>query len=267
MNAASPTCALEAAGVKLAQIVAEKGLLDVEATVSVAALTAEQAIGHPTRRDFPIITGEEQLIEATVNGAKGHAFTDSPREFTGTLRNVMALPLSSNQNRAVFVAVLNATMRSLGMLSASLHCRDDDPEKCAKELARRVHEQWGVVTVGLIGLNPAIAEMLVTTFGADNVRIADLNPKNIQAVKFGVTIWDGATQTEELIRQSRVVVVTGTTLVNDTFDDIWNMIRTHHTAYLIYGVTAAGVCELFGWDRICPYARNELESPSGSLAP
>ena len=257
MNTAGPTCALDAARVKFAQIVEEKALLDAGVAVFVSALTVEQAIGRPTRRDFPIVEGKELLVEATVDGAKGHAFTDSPRGFSGTLRDVLALPLLSNQNRGVFIAVLNATLRSLGTLEASLHCRDDDPEACAKELAGCVHEKWARATVGLVGLNPAIAEALVGVLGPENVRITDLNRKNVGAVKFGVTIRDGKTQTEELIRQSRVVIVTGTTLVNGTFDSIWDWIQRHGKDYLIYGVTAAGVCALMGWDRICPYCRSE----------
>ncbi|MFH1418183.1 MAG: DUF364 domain-containing protein [Planctomycetota bacterium] len=257
MNKASPPRTLEAVRIKFEQIVGEKGLLDAGVAVSVSALTAEQAIGRPTRRDYPIVEGKERLVEAMVNDAKGHAFTDSPCDFSGTLRDVIALPLLSNQNRAVFIAVLNATLRSLGMLEASLHCRDDDPEKCAKELAGYVHRKWGRTTAGLIGLNPAIAEALVGVLGSGNVRITDLNRKNVGAVKFGVTIWNGKTRTEELIRQSQVVVVTGTTLVNDTFDSIWDGIQGNSKDYLIYGVTAAGVCTLMGWDRICPYCRSE----------
>jgi hypothetical protein len=50
--------------------------------------------------------------------------------------------------------------------------------------------------------------------------------------------------------------VTGTTLVNGTFGNIWDWIQRHGKDYLIYGVTAAGVCELMGWNRICPYSRS-----------
>ena len=110
MNMATSTGALEAAKAKLAEIVEGKGLLDAEVTVSVSGLTPEQAIGRPKRRDFPIIEGREQLVEATVNGAKGHAFTDSAQDFRGTLRDVLATSLSSNRNRAEFVAVLNAVI-------------------------------------------------------------------------------------------------------------------------------------------------------------
>ena len=93
--------------------------------------------------------------------------------------------------------------------------------------------------------------------GSENVRITDLNRKNVGAVKLGVTIWEGKTPTVELIRQSRVVIVTGTTVVNGTFDSIWDWIPRNSKDYLIYGVTAAGVCTLMGCDRICPYCRSE----------
>jgi uncharacterized protein (DUF4213/DUF364 family) len=257
MNTASATPVLEAAKLKFAEVVAERGLCDRDVAVSVSALTAEQAIGRPGRRDFPIVEGKERVVEATANGAKGHAFTDSPTEFSGTLADAMGLPLSSNQNRAVFVAVLNAVLRSLGLLEASLHCRDDDPERCAKELADQAYAKWPNAKMGLIGLNPAIAEALVRTFGVDNVRITDLNRENVGTAKFGVTVWDGRTQTEALISQSRAVIMTGTTLVNGTFDCIWDSIHRHGKDYLIYGVTAAGVCGLMGWNGICPYSRRE----------
>ena len=256
MTAPGSPSALEAARAKFAAVVADNDLFDARVGVLVTPLTAEQAIGRPTRRDFPIVEGKERLVEATVNRAKGHAFTDSPRDFSGTLRDVLAMELSSNHNRAVFIAALNAALRSLGILEASLHCRDDDPEKCAKELASHIREKWGNVAVGLIGLNPAIAEALVECSGAGGVRITDLNRKNLQTVRFVVSIWDGRTQTEELIRQSDVVLVTGTTLVNGSFDGIWDWIRTYNRDYIVYGVTGAGVCELMNWNRMCPYSRS-----------
>lgn len=89
-----------------------------------------------------------------------------------------------------------------------------------------------------------VAEALVEAFGADKVCITDLNRKNVQTAKFGVTIWDGRTHTEELIRQCDVILVTGTTLGNGTFDEIWTWIRTYGREYVIYGMTGAGVCEL-----------------------
>ncbi|UCE61050.1 MAG: hypothetical protein JSU63_04720 [Phycisphaerales bacterium] len=241
---------LTAAKDKFLEIVTAEGLLDTGVAVSVTPLTAEQAIGKPKRRDLPIVEGKERVVEAKFRGVRAHAFTDSPQEFSGTLRDVLALELSSSRNRAVFIAVLNATLRDLGMIEATLHCRDDDPEKCATELADYVRGKWGNVSVGLIGFNPAIAEAITQSFTPDHVRITDLNRKNNETVKFGVTVWDGKTQTKRLIRQSDVVLVTG------TFDEIWGWIQGWSKEYIVYGVTGACVCALMGWGSMCPYSRN-----------
>jgi hypothetical protein len=238
------------------RIAEKENLLDAEVSVLVKPLTPEEAIGKPGRRDFPIIIGKERVIEATVIGSKGHAYTDSPRDFWGAMKDVLNLELNTNYNRAIYIASLNAVMSKLEMVDKTVHCKDEEPEKCALEIADHLLNKYGKVNVGLIGLNPAIAERLVDTFRADNVRITDLSKDNIGKYKFGVEIWDGITRTEDLVKCSDVVIFTGTTLVNDTFDRIWNLIQSGEKKYLVYGVTAAGVCKLLEIDRICPYGRD-----------
>lgn len=247
---------LEETRARFRGIVEEHRLLDLPVSVSATPLTPEEAIGTPGRRDFPIVTGRERVVEADVLGAKGHAFTDSPVDFAGSLEEVLNLELATHRSRAVFVATLNAVLRHLGMVRATVHCKDEDPESCAKEIASTLLERHGEAQVGLIGLNPAIAERLVEAFGPTRVRISDLDAKNIGSRQFGVEIWDGNDRTEDLIAVSDVVLVTGTTIVNGTFDGIWQQIRTRKKDYLLYGVTTAGVSELLGLQRICPYGRD-----------
>jgi hypothetical protein len=143
----------------------------------------------------------------------------------------------------------------MGRIDRTLHCRDEDPEKCSREVAARLRDERGWTRVGLIGLNPAIAESLVRVFGAGNVRITDLDPANIGRERFGVTVWDGATRTPDLVSESEGVLVTGTTLVNGTFDGILRAAKERGRGCIVYGVTAAGVALLTGLDRICPYGR------------
>jgi uncharacterized protein (DUF4213/DUF364 family) len=252
----TPSPILETVRARFKEIVVKNGLLDVEISVLAKPLTTEEAIGTPGRRDFPIIIGKERVVEASVLGAKGHAFTDSPREFTGTLAEVLGLGLAVNQERAVFLATLNATLNHLGLVTATVHCKDDDPENCAVDIAKAVTRQDDPVNVGLIGLNPAIAERLVDTFGAGQVRITDLNGENVGESRFGVEVWDGNERTVDLIDSSDVIVLTGTTLVNGTFDWTWNRIQSRGKRCLVYGVTAAGVSTLAGFERICPYGRD-----------
>ena len=242
---------------QLAGIVAKNRLLDAHVSVLVKTLTPEEAIGVPGRRDFPIILGKERVVEAEVLGARAHTFTDAPGEFVGDLRKVLNFPLTSNRERSVFVATLNATLKYLHFVENTIHCKDEDPERCGKTIASQILETWGKVKVGFIGLNPAIAENLIETFGAQNVRITDLNKQNVNSSKYGVQIWDGNEMTEQLVKQSNVVLITGTTLVNATFDPIMHSISKYKREYLIYGVTGAGICRLLGLNRICPYGRNQ----------
>jgi uncharacterized protein (DUF4213/DUF364 family) len=248
---------LENSRIQLAKIVTENRLLDTQVSVLVKMLTPEEAIGEPGRRDFPIILGKERVIEAELLGTRAHAFTDSPGEFVGDLKEVLQLPLTSNRERSIYVATLNATLNYLNLIEKTIHCRDEDPERCGKDIASELLKRWGKVRVGFIGLNPAIAENLTVTFGAENVRITDLNKQNIHSSKFGVKVWDGNKSTEQLVKQSDVILITGTTFVNGSFDHIMRCIQKHRKDFLIYGVTGAGVCKLMKLNRICPYSRNQ----------
>ena len=248
---------LEGSKRKLSEIIKEKKLESIEVSVIVKQLTAQDAIGEPGRRDFPIIEGKESVIEAQVLSAKGHAFTDSPGEFDGKLEQILDFPLTTNKKRAIYIATMNAVLRHLDLCEKTVHCKDEEPVKCGREIALHISKEWGDTKVGLIGLNPAIAESLVQTFGPENVKITDLNMQNISCVKWGVSIWDGRKMAELLVEQSDVVLITGTSMVNATFDHIMNCIHKYDKNYLVYGVTAAGVCKLMGLNRICPYGRNQ----------
>ena len=247
---------LERTRTRIREIAEKEHLLHVDVTVLARPLTPEEAIGNPGRRDFPIIIGKERVIEATLLGSKGHAYTDSPQEFLGTLNDVLNLELNTNQNRAIYVATINALLGSLKMADKKVHCKDNEPEECALEIADSLLKKYGRTDVGLIGLNPAIAERLVDTFGPDHVRITDMSRDNIGQRRFGVEIWDGNERTEDLIDASNVVIFTGTTLVNNTFSQIWDRIQAHGKNYVVYGVTAAAVSNLLCFERICPRGRD-----------
>lgn len=246
---------LEQTRERFEQLVTKSSLPDREIRVLVKTLTPEEAIGSPGRRDFPIVLGKERVVEAEFAGARAHAFTDSPKEFIGRPADVVNLPLDSNSNRAIFIGVLNAVLRYLGIIEKTLHCRDEEPEQCAREVAAFLKCKYHNATVGLVGFNPAIAESLAKSFGASFMRITDLNPDNVGKSKYGVKIWDGRTRTGDLVEASDVVLLTGTTLVNGTFDALWGEIRRRGKEYLVYGVTAAGISALAGLNRICLYGR------------
>ncbi|MCX5804426.1 MAG: DUF364 domain-containing protein, partial [Proteobacteria bacterium] len=234
---------LENSKKKLNEIIDNTNLTSAPVTVLVKTLSSEEAIGTPGRRDFPIVTGKERVVEAEFQGAKAHAFTDSPKEFIGKLQEVITMPLATNGERAIFIATMNAVLKHLNIVQTTLHCKDEEPEKCAKEIASHIKQALRSKRVGLVGLNPAILEALSNTFGAENVKITDLNRQNIGTMKYGVEVWDGGIMTEELVNNSDLVLMTGTTFVNGTFDAILDYVRHFNKEYLVYGVTSAGICE------------------------
>lgn len=256
MSGGEEMTALESARERLAVLVAETGLGAEPVLVTGRPLTPEEAIGTPGRRDFPILLGKERVLEAQVLGCCGQAYTDSASEFEGTLSNVMALNLTTNANRSIFTAVTNAVLGHLGAVLGTLHCRDDDPERCGVELVRHLRHEYGSIDVGLVGLNPALAQALVEGFGVGRVRITDLNPDNIGGVRFGVQVWDGAARVHDLAQASDVVVVTGTTLGNGTFDALLGATKARGKRFLVYGVTAVGVCHLLDLPHFCPFGRS-----------
>lgn len=230
-------------------------LLDGDVTIIVKTLSPEEAIGKPGRRDFPIVVGKERVIEAEFRGAKAHVFTDAPKEFIGKLREALGMSLLTNGGRAIFIAAMNAALKHLTIIQSTLHCRDDEPEQCAREISAQIKEHYGAQKIGLIGLNPAILEFLCNTFGRENIKTTDLNRENIGTVKYGVEVWNGNSMTENLVEISDLILLTGTTFVNGTFDRIWKAIQLYNKKYLVYGVTSSGVCEIMGLERICPYGR------------
>lgn len=249
------TSPLEESKIIFEKIVRENSLSNADISIIVKTLSPEEAIGTPGRRDFPIVTGKERVVEAEFQGAKAHAFTDSPKEFVGRLDEIIGMPLAGNGERAIFIAAMNAVLKYLNIIEITLHCKDEEPEQCAKEIAAYIKETLKAGRVGLIGLNPAILEMLSAAFGPENVKITDLDPQNIGTVKYGVSVLDGNSMTDRLVKESDVVLLTGTTFVNGTFDGILKSIREHNKEYLIYGVTCTGISKLTGLNRICPYGR------------
>jgi hypothetical protein len=135
------TC-LEQAKRRFERIVVEMGLMDEEVAVHVKVLSPEEAIGNPERRDFPIVTGKERVIEANFKGVTAHAFTDSPYEFSGKVKEIIKMPLTENRKRAIFIASMNAILKSLNEIDKTIHCRDNEPERCAEAICQYINSHF-----------------------------------------------------------------------------------------------------------------------------
>ncbi|MFC1951657.1 Rossmann-like domain-containing protein [Chloroflexota bacterium] len=242
---------LEEVKEKFQALVAEHQMGEEPVKVTIGTLSTKQAIGSPVRQDFPLLEGKEVMIEAQFKGNFGQAFTDKPCDFTGSLKDILTLILGINDNRAIFIATLNAVMAHMGMVTGVRHCRNEEPEECAVQIAQHILTNFGETKVGLIGLQPAILENLVKVFGADNVCCTDLNPKNVGSQKFGAEILNGRTETKRLISWCGLLLATSSTIVNNTFDGIRAEAVSRGKRLIMFGVTGAGVSSLLGMERLC----------------
>jgi hypothetical protein len=224
-------------------LIEENQLEAVPIQVRVHDLTPEEAIGNPEDRDYPLVKGRERLLEAEILGSRGQAFTDTPGNFSGTLKSVALLKLTDNRSRAVFIASLNALMRHLGLVEKTIHCKDTSPPLCALDLVKHIQENFGSSRVAMIGFQPRMAQALAKTFA---LRVMDMDQDNIGQTKFGVLI-EGPDQTQKNIAWCDLALVTGSTVTNGTIDELLSSKPT-----LFFGVTIAGPAVLLGLNRYCP---------------
>jgi hypothetical protein len=226
------------------KLIKENGLEGDEVTVRAATLSTEQAIGNPEDKDYPIVKGEERLMQAEFRGSRGQAFTDMYGNFSGRLVDIAAMDLKNNFRRAIFIASLNAVMRHLGLINQTIHCKDNQPRECGQELVKYIEKNYGRPRIAMVGFQPRMVEALAKKF---ELRVTDMDKDNIGREKFGVKI-DDPSRAKENLDWCDIAVVTGTTIVNDTIDQF----RTNKPV-VFYGITISGVAKLAGLNSFCPF--------------
>ena len=233
---------LEEVREKAFQLCSNQHLLTEKILVRARALTPEEAIGNPEGDDFPIKKGKERLMQADFRDSLGQAFTDRFGDFEGSVDELFSMPLGNNYRRAIFVASLNAIMRNLGLIEGTVHCRDEGPGECAGLLVAHIRDHYGRPRVAQVGFQPRFVKTLGEAFP---LRVLDLDLDNIGTVKYGVKV-EGPESGEDATRWADLLLVTGTTLVNDTIGDFLK-----EKPILFYGTTIAGAAALMGWQRFC----------------
>jgi len=245
---------LEKARQELDRIALERGL-DLGERITVRALTPDEAIGAKADENFVIRKGKERVIEASFREARGQAFTDAPGNWEGTLGELLSLDLGTTGYRAVFTAGLNAVMRSLDLASGTVHCKDEEPTKCGTEMPDAMHKLFGTRRIGMIGLQPAILKEMVDAYGKVGMRVADLNPDNIGRIREDLPVMDGEKELDDLVAWCDVGLVTGSSVVNGTINDILERFEAAGKPVAFFGNTVSGVAALLNLQRICPLAR------------
>jgi hypothetical protein len=236
---------------KFLTIATQNNLMDEEITIRTKILKTVEAIGNPDRQDYPLLKGKEFLMEAAYGDAKGQAYTDAPSEFTGPLADIVQLELNSTQQRALFIASLNAIMRHLEPDLGTVHCKNNEPEECATEIGEFV-EKLNPAFVGLVGLQPAILESLVARLGPDKVTCVDRDEEFRGKIKFGVPIvWGDSKALAEMSARADLILATGSTIVNGSLPEILAVATAHDVPVHFYGTTVAGAAHLLGLNRLC----------------
>jgi len=226
------------------KIIKENALESEEVVIQAAPLSAEEAIGNPEDRDYPLIIGRERLMQAEFKGSLGQAFTDMYGNFSGKLSDIVEMDLGSNFRRAIFVSSLNAVMRYLGLITKTMHCRNEEPRECSYELARYIERNYGQPKIAFIGFQPRMIETLSKRF---ELKVTDMDEDNIGTEKFGVTI-HGSEKTGEHLDWCDIALVTGTTIVNETIAQF-----RISKPVLYYGVTISGAAKLLGLNHFCHF--------------
>ena len=228
---------------------------DIEGNEAIVAepLGVEDAIGDPSPyKDFPLLIGEEKLMEVRFRNGRGQAFTSCPARWQGTLEQVLNLPLEEERDRGLLIATLNALAADFGFADKTVHCKDGSPDLCGRTIAEHLVETFGRDhVVGIVGYQPAFVKRVAEAFGPERVRVTDLNPKNVGFQRFGVEIWHGERDLERLARESTLALVTGSALSNGSFDAVWDTLKEHQVQAFCFGTTIAGIAALLDYPRLC----------------
>ena len=228
---------------KFLNLIKEKDLLSQKVeVVSARSLTTQEVIGKPERDDFPLLKGKEVMIQADFKRSLGQAFTDMPGNYSGSLQEILAMPLDNNFKRAVFIATLNAVLRYLNYISKTVHCKDKELGECAAHLVDYIKERFGNPSIAFIGMQPAMVEALTAHF---KIRVTDLDSNNVGQKKCGILIED-TSHTKEILSWADLILATGTTVVNDTLTPL-----LIEKPIIFYGVTIAGVAYFKGYEQYC----------------
>lgn len=231
---------------KFRDVLEKNGLSSEKIDIRAKGLSPQEAIGETERKDFPILAGKEIMLEADYKGAKGQAFTDAPASFSGKLSEILDLDMEHDAHaRGLFIAAMNAVMRHLDLAEKTVHCKEGEPEDCAKQAVEYIKEHYGQPKIALVGYQPALLENLSKAFP---LRMLDLNPDNVGEERYGVVVEHGENDFEEVVKNwADIVLCTGSTLCNGT---IVNFLELNKEV-LFFGTTLAGASRLLGCKRMC----------------
>lgn len=229
------------------QLIADYHIDTKEMSVITYGLTPEEAIGITERKDYPILTGKDVMLQASYRGARGQAFTDAPADYSGTLEEILNMDILTDEHaRGLFFASMNAVMRHLNLIEGTVHCRGEEPPKCAILCLDHLLKEYAGKRIALIGYQPSLFQALSGNFP---LRVLDLNPDNVGQERFGIIVEHGINDYDDVVLNwADLVLCTSSTFCNATMDRYIDIGKP----VIFFGISGAGACYLLSLDRLCP---------------
>ena len=104
----------------------------------------------------------------------------------------------------------------------------------------------------LVGYQPGVAEALVEAFGVDSLRVLDHDADIIGRTLHGVRVENGSADIADDVRWCDLMVVTGSSVVNGTLDDLLRHSQDASKPLVFFGNTIAAVAAVADLERLCP---------------
>lgn len=227
-------------------IIRKYSLNAFKVSIKSRGLSPEEAIGNTKRRDYPILTGKEVMLQADCKGALGQAFSEAPSDFNGSLQEIMEMSLSDPHARGLYFASMNAVMNHLGLIKHTVHCRTHELIECADCCLDFLKKEYAGQKIALIGYQPSMFEVLSENFP---LRVLDLNPVNVGQKRFGIVVEHGIDDYEKVVLDwADLVLCTGSVFSNATMDKYIDIGKK----VIFFGITASGAGHILKLNRFCP---------------
>lgn len=121
-----------------------------------------------------------------------------------------------------------------------MHCKDEGPEKCAKDILAFIKEKYINPKIALVGYQPSLLENLSKEF---KLHVLDLNPANVGKVRYGIEVEYGILAYDEVVKEwADLVLCTGSTICNGT---IVNFIDINKPVFF-FDTTLSGATPILG---------------------
>ncbi|HAG21752.1 MAG TPA: hypothetical protein DCG87_00425 [Synergistaceae bacterium] len=123
----------------------------------------------------------------------------------------------------------------------------------ARHLSERLDEDAKVI---IVGYQPAFIEAASEMFGPERVRVVDMDKENIGRTVYGITIADGETDFETMVKDVSFGVVTGSSFVNATYSEVERSFqKKFNVPFFVFGTSGAAPAVFRGVGRWCPESK------------